>query len=65
MFLGGRMFFGVIVQIPVSWYEETTMQLDKKTITLIVSVLLNVAGGFGVLPPVYSAAPAPCAPAAQ
>ncbi len=38
------------------------MKLDKKTITLIVSVLLNIAGGFGVVPPVSGA---DCPPGAE
>lgn len=39
------------------------MKFDKPTIALILSVLLNVAGGFGIVPPVTGAAPA-CPPAA-
>jgi hypothetical protein len=28
------------------------VKFDKKTIGLILSILLNIAGGFGVVPPV-------------
>lgn len=38
------------------------MKLDKKTIALILSVVLNIAGGFGVVPPVTGACPPPAAP---
>lgn len=35
------------------------MPIDKKTIALVLSVLLNVLGGTGVVPPV-TGGPAPC-----
>lgn len=38
------------------------MKFDKKTITLILSVVLNVAGGFGIVPPVTPGVVAPACP---
>jgi hypothetical protein len=32
---------------------------DKKTIALLLSVVLNVAGGFGIVPPMTPGATAP------
>jgi hypothetical protein len=42
--------------------KQVTVKFDKKTITLIVSILLNIAGGFGVVPPVSGS---DCPPSAE
>ena len=39
------------------------MTFDKKTIALVLSMILNVLGGTSVIPPVIGG-PTPCAPCA-
>ncbi len=44
------------------------MKLDLKTVTLVLSVALNLLGGSGVVPPVVSPAanfPSPCVEVAK
>jgi hypothetical protein len=34
------------------------MKFNKKTVALVLSIVLNIAGGFGIVPPVTGEPPA-------